>query len=219
MVQAERVKNASRERRDRLKIELRRIILDAACDVFDANGYEGFSLRQVAERIGYSPTTIYLYFQDKDDLLRATVQQGFDDFDRSLEVVAAANPDPLPRIEALGRAYVDFGLQNPALYRLMFMQRSDFYFMPRFNGSSEDGALPGPERPRTVAMSLLMQAVEEAMAQGVVRPGPPLIMADVLWAGAHGLVSLAISPLMSPEHAQHVIDLLLATLIDGIKTH
>jgi len=243
--QLARTKNASRQRREQERLELRDLILKAAGQEFLEKGYDTFSLRHVAERIGYTPTTIYLHFRNKDDLLLATVQEGFEAFDRQMEQTAAAHADPLKRIEALGRAYIEFGLQNPALYRLMFMQRSDFYFMPRFveddfdlneqspkaetgnskaaskkkKASTEKPVATGAvaERPRTVAMALLVTAVEEAIKSGVVKSKDPIIAADVLWAGAHGLVSLAISPLMSPEHARKVIDSLLATLISGVQ--
>lgn len=249
-----RTRAASRERRENERREVRQLILQAAGEEFLQHGYESFSLRRVAERIGYSATTIYLYFQNKDDLLLATVQEGFQAFDNEIKEVAAAHPDPIERIEALGRAYIAFGLHHPALYRLMFMQRSEFYFMPRFGETDNDsekenrpipsastndsGGVPEnaarktkpkkavkgaketiEDRPRTVAMTLLVMAVEQAMRDGVASPGNAVVAADVLWAGAHGLVSLAISPLMSPEHAQQVTDAMLSTLINGIKSH
>jgi len=237
-----RTQDASRQRREQERLELRELILKAAGQEFLEKGYDSFSLRRVAERIGYTPTTIYLHFRNKDDLLLATVQEGFEAFDHHMKQTAEAHADPLKRIEALGRAYIEFGLQNPALYRLMFMQRSDFYFMPRFVEENFDETDDAPkaepktgkttskkkassaqksgavaERPRTVAMALLVTAVEEAIKSGVVKSKEPVIAADVLWAGAHGLVSLAISPLMSPEHAHKVIDSLLATLISGVQ--
>jgi AcrR family transcriptional regulator len=235
-----RTQSASRKRRDQDRLDLRRRILKTAGEEFLKNGYESFSLRRVAERIGYTPTTIYLHFRDKDDLLLATVQEGFADFDARMEKTAASHREPLARIEALGRAYIEFGLENPALYRLMFMQRSDFYFMPRFVEAENGEEVPAPakttkarktgnkksadatasdsgERPRTVAMALLVAAIEEGIAAGVVKKSEPIIAADVLWAGAHGLVSLAISPLMSPQHAAKVIVPLLATLINGVR--
>ena len=127
-----RTQEASRLRREQERRELRERILAAAGEEFLEKGYDSFSLRRVAERIGYTPTTIYLYFRNKDELLRETVQDGFAAFDQRVEETAAAHADPVARIAALGQAYIEFGLQNPALYRLMFMQRSDFYFMPRF---------------------------------------------------------------------------------------
>jgi AcrR family transcriptional regulator len=229
-----RTQEASRLRREQERRELRERILAAAGEEFLEKGYDSFSLRRVAERIGYTPTTIYLYFRNKDDLLRETVQDGFAAFDLRVEETAAAHPDPLQRIEALGRAYIEFGLQNPALYRLMFMQRSDFYFMPRFvdtdyTGDESDeearqkleniviaATNSKGERPRTVAMRLLVAAIEEAIAKGTVRPCNAVTAADVLWAGAHGLVSLGISPLMTPDYAREISQTLLATLIDGI---
>lgn len=219
-----RIREAGAARRALQKQELRAAILQAASELFLEHGYDAFSLRQVAERIGYSPTTIYLYFQNKDDLLLAAVQEGFAAFDARLQAVAAATPDSLARIEALGRAYIAFGLENPALYRLMFMQRSDFYFasrevvLQRDDVAGASGHAVPPELPRTAAMELLSSAVAEAMRAGTVQNGDALITADVLWAGAHGLVSLAISPLMSPEHAQLVVDRLLQTLLRGVKT-
>ena len=77
ITRAERLRAASRIRREQQRQELRQAILTAASDVFLAQGYAGFSVRQVAERIGYSAATIYLYFQDKDDLLFAVVDEGF----------------------------------------------------------------------------------------------------------------------------------------------
>lgn len=225
-----RTQTASQQRRDHDRLELRRRILKTAGEEFLKNGYDSFSLRRVAERIGYTPTTIYLHFRDKDELLLATVQQGFQDFDALMNQTAISHHEPLARIEALGRAYIEFGLANPALYRLMFMQRSDFYFMPRFVEEDDASEISPPpnngklttnsesgEHPRTVAMSLLVAAIEEGIAGGVVKKSEPIIAADVLWAGAHGLVSLAISPMMSPQHAAKVIDPLLATLIDGVR--
>jgi AcrR family transcriptional regulator len=249
-----RIQGASSERRERQKQELRRLILQAAGELFLEKGYENFSLRQVAERIGYSATTIYLYFQNKDDLILATVQDGFEAFDRQMESIAVGKGNPLQRIEALGRAYIEFGMQNPALYRLMFMQRSDFYIMPRLDGEAADSleaqvstqAAPATksakqksasakaaasktanvdaeqvdhDQPRTLARTLLVSTVREAMDARLLRDGDPIIVADVLWAGAHGLVSLALSPLMSNEHSQRMIEPLLGSLIEGVKRH
>jgi len=59
-----------KERREREKTETREIILDAARELFLAEGYEGVSMRKVAEKIEYSPTAIYIHFKDKDDLFR-----------------------------------------------------------------------------------------------------------------------------------------------------
>ena len=79
-----RIKKAINQRIEKEKLELKELILRTAAQLFLEKGYEKFSLRQVAEKIGYSATTIYLYFKDKDDLLFSIVLEGFDIFYKQL---------------------------------------------------------------------------------------------------------------------------------------
>lgn len=187
-----RVKSLSRARRDKHKADLRQAILDSARDVFDANGYETFSLRRVAENIGYSPTTIYLYFADRDALLAALLDEGFGQFLAALRAATDNQPDPLVRLAALGRAYVRFGLDHAIHYRLMFMQRSDLLLCSPEHGSE----------PRIASFQVLQTTVHEAQARGLMRPGDPLADAGAIWAVVHGITALAISlPSMWPRQA------------------
>ena len=219
-----RLRGGSLERREKQKQQLKQSILDAASELFLEKGYEEFSLRQVAERIGYSPTTIYLHFQNKDDLLLAAVTEGFRGFDRHMIQTAAATPEPLQRIRALGRAYIQFGFENPALYRLMFMQRSDFFIMPRLidelndKAESDDTKIARDEAELHItARDLLTDAVREAMKARTIQKGDARIIADALWAAVHGLVSLANSPLLSDGHANRVVEPLLDMLLKGLR--
>ncbi|MCS7003269.1 MAG: TetR/AcrR family transcriptional regulator [Dehalococcoidia bacterium] len=178
---AERVRAASHHRRELEKQELRRRILSAAAELFVEDGYEGFSLRRLAERIGYSPTTVY--FKDKDDLLFAVCDEGFARFMARLEAGYARHTDPLDRLEALGEEYVAFGLANPAFYRMMFM-RDGRYFAQR---AMERGVNDSE------SYRLLVRAVIEAMDAGALQRGDPTVVADVVWAAMHGVVALALS--------------------------
>lgn len=182
--QAARLRDVSRRRREQQRDDLRRAILDAAGALFLEQGYEGLSMRQVAERIGYSATTIYRHFEDKDDLLFAIVRDGFQRFGGQLARAArAAGDDPLERLGALGRAYVEFGLKNPVYYRLMFMQRHDFLFESRADETA----------PMIDSFAVLQQSVEGAMRAGVLRAGDPETTSTVIWAVMHGITSLAIA--------------------------
>ena len=134
---SQRISQASRKRREAKKADLRRQILDAAHRLFLQHGFEQFSLRQVAERIGYSATTIYHHFRDKDHLLYEVVVEGFDTFGSALQRAYDSTAEPAARLEALGRAYIRFGLDQPLYYRLMFMQRDDF-----LNKVEETGTWP-----------------------------------------------------------------------------
>jgi AcrR family transcriptional regulator len=183
VTQAERIREVSRRRREQEKESLRRTILDAAGALFLEHGYEGLSMRQIAERIGYSATTIYRYYEDKDDLLFAIVQEGFLRFGRQLSKAAQASADPRERLPALGHAYIAFGLKNPVYYRLMFMQRFDLMFESRADESA----------PMIDSFEVLREAVEQAMQAGILRRGDPVTTSNVIWATVHGITSLAIA--------------------------
>jgi len=196
--QSERIRQAMRRRQEHKKQELRQAILTAAGQLFLEQGYDRFSMRKVAERIGYSPTTLYIYFRDKDDLLFTIVDEGFEQFGQQL-VAAARNTtaDPWERLLALGRAYVRFGVHNPMYYELMFMQRSDFLMH----------APQGESTPRIQAFNILQEAVQQALDAGILHPGSAQAYSDLLWALMHGLVSLSISvPLFDATRLQQALD-------------
>jgi AcrR family transcriptional regulator len=181
--QAERLREVSRRRREQEKEDLRRRILDAAGSLFLEQGYEGLSMRQVAERIGYSATTIYRYYNDKDDLLFAIVQEGFLRFGKALSKAAQSSDDPRERLAALGHAYINFGLKNPVYYQLMFMQRFDFMFESRAE----------QQAPMIDSFGVLQQAVEQGMKAGTLKQGDPETASIVIWSVVHGITSLAIA--------------------------
>ncbi|HEU4740955.1 MAG TPA: TetR/AcrR family transcriptional regulator [Meiothermus sp.] len=179
-----RIRQKSAERRERQRQETRKAILEAATRMFEREGYEGFSLRQVAETIGYTPTTIYLYFKDKDDLLFAVCSQGFAEFTEALQHAYDTHPDPTERLNALAWAYLEFGLSHPLHYQVMFMQRSEWVT----KATDSKGEVEGSN-----SYTILMNAIIEAMKAGVVRMGDPIETTNLLWSGVHGIVSLALS--------------------------
>ena len=96
-----------KERQEREKSETRDNILDAARELFLSEGYDGVSMRKVAEKIEYSPTAIYLHFTDKEQLFHELVHE---DFARLATVFqsAAMPANPVERIREIGRTYVEF---------------------------------------------------------------------------------------------------------------
>jgi AcrR family transcriptional regulator len=168
------------ERREREREEVRQKILDAARDLFVTEGYEKVTMRRIAEAIEYSPTAIYLHFEDKDDLVLSLCRQ---DFGRLLATFEEEAPpaDPVEWIRQLGRAYVRFGLQNPHHYRFMFMTRKS----PEY--------LPQPTDPGHESFDVLRQAVQKAIDTGAFRPGNAATIAQVLWCATHGAIALLIS--------------------------
>jgi AcrR family transcriptional regulator len=118
-----------RERRKLRKAALREEIMNAAAELFAAEGYESVSMRKIAQRIGYTPMSIYLHFKDKADLLDCICEQAFADLYRRHERVDAETSDPGERLKAGMRTFIDFALQNPSYYRATFIRRGEA--MPR----------------------------------------------------------------------------------------
>ncbi len=205
---AERVRKGSSQRREQEKENLRRAIMDAAGELLLAQGYDGFSLRQVAERIGYSATTIYLYFKDKDELVFSLIDEAWDRFGRELEQAAASIADPIAQLRVIGRAYFNFGLNNPVYYQLMFMQRSDFLFC----------AKPDEELPRIASFVVLTNAVQAGIEAGVLKPGDVQAYSLTAWSLVHGLVSLWISmpQLITEGIVRDNMDTILDVAIGGL---
>ena len=176
-----------KERREREKSETRDKIIDAARDLFAVEGYDGVSMRQVAERIEYSPAAIYVHFADKEELFRELCVQDFRalaDFFRA----AGEEPDPIQRLRTAGQKYIEFALSHPNHYRLMFMT-------PHPENLTACDADIAKGNPDMDSYAFLLNCVREALAAGVFRPDltDPELIAQTLWAAAHGLVSLQIA--------------------------
>lgn len=168
--------------------ELRQRILSAARDVFVEKGYDLFSMRQIAQRIGYSATTIYLHFKDRDEILLALVTDAFERFKDVLETAAMSTDDPILRLESIGTACISFALENPGDYQIMFMQRRDLLMMVPLEGHA----------PLIESFHVLTDAVSYAVEKGALVTHDERALADVMWAGVHGLASLSIgTPMLS----------------------
>jgi AcrR family transcriptional regulator len=176
-----------KERREREKSETRDKILDAARELFITQGYDGVSMRKVAEKIEYSPTAIYLHFADKEDLFRQLCNQ---DFARLSEVFqSSAMPlDPVERLKQIGRTYVGFGLQYPNHYKLLFMTPH-----PPAQLIEEDKEIRS--NPEVDAYAFLKLTVEQAIEAGCFREElrDSELLSQTLWGAMHGVISLDIA--------------------------
>lgn len=176
-----------KERIEREKLETREKIIEAARELFVEKGYEGVSMRQIANKIEYTPTTIYGHFQDKEQLFLEICHQDFAKLATSFLKVAKI-ADPIERLRKLGQAYVEFGLENPNHYRTMFMTQ-------RPPVPEEMNRLMGKGNPEEDAYEFLRGIVAEAMQAGAFREELKDLdlIAQTVWAGVHGVISLQIA--------------------------
>src|SRR5690606_4539298 len=117
-----------RERKDRHKEDLKLRILDAAKMLFMKFGYEATSIRKIAAEIEFSPTTIYLYYKDKNDILYALHQEGFKMLGNHFYALSNVE-HPFERLKAMGRIYLKFALEHSDFYELMFIMKEPLQFL------------------------------------------------------------------------------------------
>ena len=176
-----------KERREREKSETRDKILDAARELFVTEGYEGVSMRKVAEKIEYSPTAIYVHFVDKNELFRELCHQ---DYARLAEVFQSSviSTDPLERLRQIGAIYIDFGTRYPNHYKFMFMTPHPAHQLDEVDREMKDN-------PEKDAYAFLKWAVQQAMDAGCFRQEirDVEMVSQTLWASVHGVISLNIA--------------------------
>src|SRR5258705_10796787 len=102
-----------KERRARQKKFLRQEILDAASELFVRDGYENVSMRRIADKIEYSPTTIYIYFKDKAELLEQVCKGTFARLVQRLTKIMEQPGDPVRRLKQELIAYRQLALETP----------------------------------------------------------------------------------------------------------
>ena len=203
-----------KERREREKSETRDKILDAARQLFVSEGYEGVSMRKVAEKIEYSPTAIYVHFADKNELFHELCRQ---DFARLQEVVATEMPsDPIECLQKIGRNYIQFGERFPNHYVFMFMTPH-----PGQDLDEQDREIVG--NPEVDAYAFLKRAVQDAINAGCFREGvqDAELVSQTLWASVHGVISLNIAKGKDPwvewrplrDRAEMMLDITLGGLL------
>jgi AcrR family transcriptional regulator len=200
----------TKQRREREKEALRQDILDAARELFVKEGYDNVSMRRVAEKIEYSPTTIYLYFEDKASLLYAICEETFAKLAKRQEAIARDSDDPIESLRQVCRAYVDFGLKYPNHYKLTFINHPQH--------PKDDKRHLREESMGMKAYGNLRSGVEACIQAKRFRETNVEAVTQMIWAGGHGITSLLISmPDFPWVKKNELIDLTIDTLLEGLK--
>lgn len=194
-----------KEKRARYKQEFRRDILGAAREFFIHEGYEKFSMRRLAEKIDYSPTTIYLYFKNKDDLLFAICEEFFGHFSAQLNRIRTVLPrDPVETLRQALLYLMNFGLENPNQYKLIFFTKSVY-------GTREELVERGSMARNTYFA--FKEMVQECINSGKLREVDVEVMVDTLVIASHGLIAKAIYGAAVPKDRSGIVAL---TLVDAL---
>lgn len=184
-------------RKERQKEELKAKILEAAKELFMLKGFEDTSIRNIAEKIEYSPTTIYLHFKDKDDIFHALHMEGFTLLNQYFRPLGHVE-DPFERLKAINKAYINFALENGEFYDLMFIIRSPMKSLSKDDSKWEEG---------NRAFDFLLNTINQCISKGYFKGMNPEILAFTVWSMVHGIVSLEIRNRCSVISELNQIDL------------
>jgi len=185
-----------------------RAILDAARDLFVSHGYQEVSIRKIAERIEYSPATIYSYFPSKDDLFFALAEEGF----RLLFGFGKPRPefdDPLDEMRSMFWHYYAFSKKHPEYFALMFLDRS----VPRISQNWERFPLVGEMK------SDMLTRIQRAIDAGVFPQGTnPNTVFRILLTAVHGAAAMRLCDRMAQgENADALARDTLEAALQGLR--
>ncbi|MEO6212049.1 MAG: TetR/AcrR family transcriptional regulator [Vicinamibacterales bacterium] len=182
-----------KERQERERVATSRAILDAARDLFVAEGYQNVSIRKIAEKIEYSPAAIYSYFPSKDDIFLALTEEGFRMLFASASADCAVSPVPnASRVECIRAAFWElytFSKNHPEYFSLMFVDRS----VPRISQDWQRFGFVREMRHRIADM--IQQAID---AEDFPKSSNPDAIFRVLSAAIHGVAVMRLCDRIMP---------------------
>jgi AcrR family transcriptional regulator len=181
-----------KERKERQKTEMRDLILEAALKLFSDEGYDNVSMRKIADEIEYSVGTIYLYFKDRDEIFFELHKMGFEQFYKR-QLAIQDIKDPLQRLTEHGLAYIQFAIEEPLYYDLMFISR-----IPAKTINEQHEWKSGDR-----TYEILKLNISQAKAAGYFKDTDIEVAAFSLWSFVHGISSLFVRDrmMMVPSEA------------------
>ena len=178
-------------------------ILRAAEHIFIADGYEGATIRKIADQVGVSSTCLYMHFRDKDEILLEICTAEMEALLALNSEISARPIDAVERVRAMLQAYVDFALDNPNAYRLVFCSSPLSASLSKQVATLKLGAQ---------CSERFLGVVREISAGGRLR-GDPVVASQVLWSACHGLVALMITKPKFPWAEPEVVS---RAMIEGL---
>lgn len=185
-----------RERRDRDRAHRRQLIITAARELAETKGWEGVTMRRLAERVEYSQPVLYSHFKDKADIVRAVALEGFGELAAKLHSARTAAGSPAAALRGVAAAYLRFAQTRPAVYDAMFVMPIELPF----------ATADTPAAPRTAFAELRAALAPLAGDRDLETLG------EVAWSALHGLATLARSNRLRASHQQARLDLLVDQL-------
>jgi AcrR family transcriptional regulator len=201
-----------KQRQEREREATARAILDAARELFVAEGYQNVSIRKIAERIEYSPAALYSYFESKDDIFLALAEEGFKLLFASADECACRIDPAAPPIDCIRAAFLNiysFSKLHPEYHSLMFLDRS----VPRISQDFERFGFVREMRKQ------LTERIQRAIAAGDFPAGSdPEVIFRVLMVAILGVCMVRLCDRMAPgENPDELARTTLEATLTGLR--
>ena len=190
-----------KERKERQKTEMRQAILEAALKLFSDDGYDNVTMRKIADEIEYSVGTIYLYFKDRDEIFFELHKMGFEEFYKRQLAIQNVT-DPFQRLTDHGLAYIQFAIDQPQYYDLMFISR-----IPVKTIKKQHDWQSGHR-----TYDVLKLNISQARDAGYFKDVDLEVAAFSLWSFVHGIASLFVRDRMIMLPAEAIKPLITGAL-------
>lgn len=179
------VEKSSRTRKPKGEGHSRRAEMLAAAErIFVEHGYEGATIRKIADEVGLSSTALYMHFADKGEILHEICRETFEKLIASNRRILADTADAEQQLKRMLDAYVAFGFRNPNAYRLVYLTRPI---------EARDGAETAAQQLGAELFGSLQSVLDRLQADGRLIVPDARVSAQLFWAGVHGVVSLIIT--------------------------
>jgi len=182
------------DRRARERAARRKLIVDTARQLAEAEGWDAVTTRRLSTEIEYSQPVLYKHFSGMDQVAAAVAIDGFAELGRLVRAACADAKTPTEALSGMARAYLDFARDNPAVYDAMFTGRTTLRFAE------------ADSPPELVAgFGELRQAVS-----AIANEADTDTLTEVFWAALHGLTTLSRGRRLRPDYDRERVDLLIA---------
>ncbi len=187
-------------------------ILRCACDLYLSEGLSGMSMRKLAKCVGCTAPALYRYYESKEEVMEALVAEAYRLFSEYL-YRALSGRTPEERFTAAGRSFVDFAVEQSALYEVL-------HAPPDLLGIHHGEEGQAADRACAVGQ-FWSDRVREMMDAGFFRAGDPHRVSLTLWAHGHGMVSLyhrGLLPELDEAAFRAVMTASFVQLVQGLGT-
>ncbi len=189
---------------------LKEELLQTALEMIDTDGLDSITLRDLTQRLGTSRTAVYRHFASKEALILGVIEKGYEHLNLLFTPIFQDRTHSVAvRFEAMGRAYLDFAIEHPNLYRLLFGEN--------FRQEREEICDYKDENQAT-GLYALIGLLLEAQEEGIIAQVNPMVQAAMVWASIHGLASLLIDGhLIMSDNIEAIYEYSIGVLLKGLQ--